>query len=58
MENQVRLLDGGVDLVDGKLHGTVDVSIRRSVEADVAVADLNESEVGGFGLALLSAQEL
>ena len=58
VENQVRLLDGGVDLVDGHLQGTVDVSIRRLVEADVAVADLNESEVGGFGLAFLSAEEL
>ena len=58
VENQVRLMDGGVDLVDGHLQGTVDVSIRRLVEADVAVADLNESEVGGFDLAFLSAEEL
>ncbi len=58
VENQVRLLDGGVDLIDGHLQGTFDVSICRLVEADVAVADLNESEVGGFGIAFLSAEEL
>ena len=58
VENKIRLLDGGVDLVDGHLQGTVDVSIRRLIEADVAVTDLNESEVGRFGLAFLSAEEL
>ena len=54
VENQVRLLNGGVDLVDGHLQRTVDVSICRLVEADVAVANLNDSEVGGLGFAFLS----
>jgi hypothetical protein len=58
VENQVRLADGGVDLVDGHLQGTVDVGVGRLVEADVAVADLNESEVGGFGLVFGSAEQL
>src|SRR5262249_12878746 len=57
VENQVRLLDGSVDLVDGDLQRTINVSVGRLVEADVAVADLNKSEVGGFGLAFLRAEQ-
>jgi hypothetical protein len=45
VENQVRPADGGVDLADSDLQGTVYVGICRLVEADVAVADLDESEV-------------
>jgi len=48
-------VDGGVDLIDGHSQGAVDVGIRRPIEAYVAVADLNESEVGGFGLDTFSA---
>ena len=33
-----------VDLVDGELQRAGDVLVRRLVEADVAVADLNEAE--------------
>ena len=58
VENQFRLLDGRVDLIDCHLQRAVDISVSRLVEADVAVADLNESEVGGFGLAFLCAEKL
>src|ERR1041384_6523694 len=58
VENQVRLVDRGIDLIDSRLQGAVDVGIGGLVKADVAVADLNEGEVGGFGLALLGAKQL
>src|SRR5580658_3177354 len=58
VENQVRLTDSRVDLVHGHLQGTVDVAVSRLVEADLTVADLNEGEVGGFGLVVGSAEEL
>src|SRR6476469_9875741 len=57
VENKIRLLDGRVDLVDSQLQGAVDVSIRRLVEADVAVADLNERKIG-FVLAVRRTEEL
>jgi hypothetical protein len=56
VENQIGLVDGGIDLVDGQLQGTVDVRISGLVKADVAVADLNESEISDFGLAFLRAE--
>jgi hypothetical protein len=56
VENQVGLVNRRVDLVDSELQGTVDVGIRRLVKADVAIADLNEVEVGGFGLIILCAK--
>jgi hypothetical protein len=37
-------------LIDCHLQRAVDISVSRLVEADVAVADLNESEVGGLVL--------
>jgi hypothetical protein len=47
VENQVRPVDGGVDLGDSDLQGTVYVGICRLIEADVAVANLDKSEVRG-----------
>ncbi len=43
IRSQARLWQG-VDLVDGKLQGSGDVLVGCLVEADVAVADLNEAE--------------
>ena len=57
VKNQVRLVDGGVDLIDGQLQGAVDVGIRRLIKPYVAVADLDESEVDGFGLVCLGAEQ-
>jgi hypothetical protein len=58
VKNQIWLVDGGIDLVNGQLQGSVDISIRRPVEPDVAVADLNEGEIGSFAVAFLSAEAL
>jgi hypothetical protein len=48
VENQLRLVDRRVDLADSDLQGAVYVGNSRPIEADVAVADLDESEVGGL----------
>jgi len=57
VENQVRLMDGGINLIDRQSKSAVDVGIRRSVKPDMAIADLNESEVGGFSRVRLSAED-
>ena len=44
-----------VDLVDGRLECAVHIGIRRFIEADMAVADLNEGQIT-FGITHLLAK--
>jgi hypothetical protein len=44
VNNEVRLILECIDLVDGRLKRSCDILIGRLIEADVAVADLNEME--------------
>jgi hypothetical protein len=58
MKNQIRLVERLIDLADRQPEGAADVGIRRPVEADVAIADLNESEIGSFRLIFLRAEQM
>src|SRR5579871_121842 len=50
MQDQFRLVVGGVDPVNSHLQSGIDVGIRRPVEADMAVADLDELKIALGGL--------
>jgi hypothetical protein len=58
VKNHVRLPERAIDLVDRQLQGAVDVGVRRLIETDVAVADLNESEIRSLRLIFLRTEEV
>src|SRR5579872_535739 len=49
MNNEIRGVGHGIDFVDRRLQSSGDIRIRRLVEADVTVADLDKAEVRAFG---------
>src|SRR5579864_5528999 len=57
MQDEVRLMVQCVDLIRRGLEGRVDVGVGWLVESDVAVADLDKSEVLRMRFCGLSAQQ-
>src|SRR5579872_6028953 len=57
MDDELGLDRKSVDLVDGRLERAVDIGIRRFVESDMAVADLNEGQFT-FGISQLLPESL
>src|SRR6202040_130619 len=55
VNNEIRRVGHGIDLVDRRLQGSGDIRIRRLVKTDVTVADLNKAEVRAFAGILAAA---